>query len=124
MNVAGVLTSVQVVLADGGNSPADVDPTTGHGPEWGKAGPIGLLTVVLLCVAVYFLVKSLNRQIKKVPESFDPAAKVSVAAGGAASTTTDAGQAAAGSAVTGDAGAPPAPPAGSDATTGGGRAAE
>jgi hypothetical protein len=80
VSLVGAMTSVQVFLADGGNSPADVDPTTGHGPEWGKAAPIGLLIVVLMCVAVYFLVKSMNRNLKKVPESFDPAAKVSVGA--------------------------------------------
>ena len=50
-----------------------MDPTTGHGPEWGEAAPIGLLVIVLMCVAVYFLVKSLNRNLKKVPESFDEA---------------------------------------------------
>lgn len=74
------------VLADG-NSPADVDPTTGHGPEWGKAAPIGLLIVVLLCVAVYFLVKSMNRNLRKVPASFDPSAKVVVGAAAATGTT-------------------------------------
>lgn len=81
MTVAGAFTSVQAVLADGGNSPADVDPTTGHGPEWGGAAPIGLLIIVLMCVALYFLVKSMNRNIRKVPESFDPAPKVVVGAG-------------------------------------------
>ncbi len=126
MNV-GAPTSVQVFLADGGNSPADVDPTTGHGPEWGKAAPIGLLIVVLLCVAVYFLVKSMNRNLKKVPESFDPAAfdpaaKVAVSAGGMESTSgADSGAA---SAVSDDPGVVPAPPAGSDAAHGGGRTAE
>lgn len=80
MTAAGMVTSVQMLLADGGSSPADVDPTTGHGPEWGKAAPIGLLVVVLLCVAVYFLVKSMNRNLRKVPESFDPAAAVAVGA--------------------------------------------
>lgn len=82
--IAAAVASVQV-LADG-NSPADVDPTTGHGPEWGKAAPIGLLIVVLLCVAVYFLVKSMNRNLRKVPESFDPAAKVAVGAAAATGT--------------------------------------
>lgn len=85
MNVASAVTGVQLFLADGGNSPADVDPTTGHGPEWGKAGPMGLFTIVVLCVAVYFLVKSMNRNLKKVPESFDAAPKVSVGANGVAS---------------------------------------
>ena len=67
----GALNAAYGYLADGGDSPTDVDPTTGHGPEWGEAAPIGLLVVVLMCVAVYFLVKSLNRNLKKVPDSFD-----------------------------------------------------
>ncbi len=80
----GATTATRVLatrlLADGGNSPADIDPTTGHGPEWGKAAPIGLLTIVLLCVAVYFLVKSLNRNLKKVPASFDAPVPAAVGA--------------------------------------------
>jgi len=75
MNIAlaaAGLHSAYGYLADGGDSPSDVDPSTGHGPEWGEAAPIGLLVVVLMCVAVYFLVKSLNRNLKKVPEAFDP----------------------------------------------------
>jgi hypothetical protein len=68
-----LLVGAALFLADGGDSPSDVDPTTGHGPEWGEAAPVGLLVIVLMCVAVYFLVKSLNRNLKKVPESFDVA---------------------------------------------------
>lgn len=86
-----VLASVQLLLADGGDSPADVDPTTGHGPEWGKAAPIGLLVIVLLCVAVYFLVKSMNRNLKKVPESFAATPMASVASGGG-STSDEPGE--------------------------------
>lgn len=52
------------VIADGG--------TRNHGPDFGKASPLGLLIVVLLVVATVFLVRSMNRQLKKVPESFDP----------------------------------------------------
>lgn len=62
----------RVLLADGGSSPTDIDPTTGKGPEWGKAAPIGLLVIVLLCVACYFLARSFSRNLKKVPASFDP----------------------------------------------------
>ncbi len=71
-------------LASGGDTPpSSVDPTTGHGPEWGKAAPIGLLVIVLLCVGVYFLVKSLNRNLRKVPESFEAVpVSVGAAAGG------------------------------------------
>jgi hypothetical protein len=42
------------------------------GPDFGKAGPFGLLVVVLLLIAVLFLVRSMNRHLKKLPESFDP----------------------------------------------------
>lgn len=51
--------------------PGDYDPSTGKGPEWGKAAPIGLLVILLLGVAVFFLLRSFSRQLKKVPASFD-----------------------------------------------------
>ena len=45
------------------------------GPEWGKAAPAGLLVILLLAVAVFFLVKNMNKQMRKVPDHFgdDPA---------------------------------------------------
>ena len=39
----------------------------------GKAGPLGLLMMVLLLIVVLFLGRSMGRHIKKVPVSFDPA---------------------------------------------------
>jgi hypothetical protein len=51
------------VIADGG--------TKNNGPDFGKATPLGLVVVVLLVVATLFLVRSMNKQLKKVPESFD-----------------------------------------------------
>jgi hypothetical protein len=51
-----------VVLAEASNQlPEDV----------GKAGPIGLLLIVLLLIATAFLVKSMGRHLKRVPRSFD-----------------------------------------------------
>jgi hypothetical protein len=41
------------------------------GPDFGKASPLGLLVVVLLLLGTVFLIRSMNRQLKKVPESFD-----------------------------------------------------
>ena len=41
------------------------------GPDFGKASPVGLLVIVLLVIATVFLVRSMNRQLKKVPKSFD-----------------------------------------------------
>lgn len=52
--------------------PGDYDPSTGKGPEWGKAAPIGLLVILLLAIALFFLLRSFTRQLKKVPASFDP----------------------------------------------------
>ena len=42
------------------------------GPDFGKASPFGLLLVVLLLISVVFLVRSMNRHLKKLPDSFDP----------------------------------------------------
>ncbi|MGV0626755.1 hypothetical protein [Mycolicibacter minnesotensis] len=41
------------------------------GADFGKASPFGLLVIVLLLLATFGLVKSMNRQLKKLPESFD-----------------------------------------------------
>ncbi len=37
----------------------------------GKAGPLGLLLVALLGVAIALLVKSMSRHLKRIPRSFD-----------------------------------------------------
>ncbi|MGV0745036.1 hypothetical protein [Mycolicibacterium sp. XJ870] len=42
------------------------------GPEFGKAAPFGLLITVLLLVGTFALVWSMNRHLRKLPESFDP----------------------------------------------------
>jgi hypothetical protein len=39
----------------------------------GKAGPIGLLLIIVLLIAVLLLVKSMSRHLKRIPPSFDPA---------------------------------------------------
>lgn len=41
------------------------------GPDFGKASPVGLLIVVLLLVGTFVLVFSMNRHLKRLPESFD-----------------------------------------------------
>lgn len=40
----------------------------------GKAAPLGLLVILLLCLAVYLLGRSMATHLKKVPASFDPPA--------------------------------------------------
>src|SRR5919112_4403667 len=54
---------VVVLAAPGDQLPEDV----------GKAGPIGLLLIVLLLIAVALLVRSMTTHLKRVPRSFDPA---------------------------------------------------
>ncbi|MCX2934758.1 hypothetical protein ORI20_31320 [Mycobacterium sp. CVI_P3] len=57
-----LLTTAVTVLAD---------PPKNSGPDFGKASPIGLLIVVILLICVFVLVWSMNRHLKKLPESFD-----------------------------------------------------
>jgi len=40
--------------------------------DTGKGSPIGFFVVLVLVIAVYFLYRSMNRHLKKVPESFEP----------------------------------------------------
>ena len=41
------------------------------GPDFGKASPVGLLVLVLLLIGTFALVWSMNRHLKRLPESFD-----------------------------------------------------
>jgi hypothetical protein len=50
---------------------ADTAPRN-SGPDFGKASPFGLLVVVLLLISVMFLMRSMNRHLRKLPDSFDP----------------------------------------------------
>ena len=47
------------------------DEPVNTGPDFGKASPVGLVVVILLLIAVLLLGLSMNRQLKKVPKSFD-----------------------------------------------------
>jgi hypothetical protein len=42
----------------------------------GKAGPLGLLLIVVLFIAVLLLVRSMTGHLKRLPPSFDPADQV------------------------------------------------
>ncbi|SFE19656.1 hypothetical protein [Blastococcus tunisiensis] len=54
------MTELSTVLAQ--QAPEDV----------GKAGPLGLLLIVVLLIAVFLLVRSMSTHIKRIPVSFDP----------------------------------------------------
>lgn len=51
---------------------ADEKGPTNVGPDFGKAGPFGLTVVVLLMVGTFFLIRSMNAHLRKLPEAFDP----------------------------------------------------
>ncbi|MFC6014059.1 hypothetical protein [Nocardia lasii] len=42
------------------------------GPEFGKASPLGLLVVLVLLVGTVLLVRSMNKHLKGLPETFEP----------------------------------------------------
>ncbi|HYH24443.1 MAG TPA: hypothetical protein VD834_03775 [Blastococcus sp.] len=42
----------------------------------GKAGPLGLLLLVVLLIAAALLVRSMTTHLKRIPPSFDPARQV------------------------------------------------
>jgi hypothetical protein len=61
--VTDVVLAIAGVMAD--ETPRDT------GPDFGKASPFGLLIVVLLMIATFFLVWSMNKHLRKLPQSFD-----------------------------------------------------
>lgn len=63
MRVNGLLLTM--LLADG-NAPVNV------GPDFGKAGPLGLAVVLVLLVGTFLLIRSMNSHLRKLPETFDP----------------------------------------------------
>jgi len=60
--------STALFAAAGSQLPEDV----------GKSGPLGLLLIVVLLIAVAFLVRSMSKHLKRVPRSFDPEDRVEV----------------------------------------------
>lgn len=55
MSSASVAVLAGALLADGENK---------------KSGPIGLVVILLLCVACYFLFRSMSKHLRKVREEF------------------------------------------------------
>ena len=62
---AVLLAGVSAVLAEAGP-----DKAPANNPEWGKAAPTGLFVLLVFIVACFFLFRSMNRHIKRVPENF------------------------------------------------------
>lgn len=47
---------------------APPQPPPGEGPEWGKAAPVGALVLVLLGIAVWVLMRSMNKHLRKIQQ--------------------------------------------------------
>ena len=63
---APVHTTAMVLSQQPGNG-----DNGGQGEDFGKSSPLGLLVLVLFFIAVFFLVRSMTKHLKRVPESFD-----------------------------------------------------
>jgi hypothetical protein len=47
-------------------------PTPAQGPEFGGSSPIGLVVTLFMLIALVFLIRSMNKHLRKVPPTFDP----------------------------------------------------
>ncbi|AOW91900.1 hypothetical protein BFN03_02155 [Rhodococcus sp. WMMA185] len=47
-------------------------PSSPAGPEFGKSSPVGLVIILALLAGVVLLVRSMNKQLKKLPPTFEP----------------------------------------------------
>jgi hypothetical protein len=52
--------------------PPGAPPGSERGEEFGKTSPIALVVILLLGLATALLIRSMNKQLRKVPPSFDP----------------------------------------------------
>lgn len=51
-------------------TPTPDDPG-GRGEDFGKSSPVGLVVLIVFFIAVFFLIRSMNKHLRRVPESFD-----------------------------------------------------
>jgi hypothetical protein len=51
---------------------APPDAPGGQGEDFGKSSPVALVVMILFFVAVVLLVRSMNKHLRRIPESFDP----------------------------------------------------
>jgi len=63
--------AVTGTLLVGQPTPAPEDDPGGQGEDFGKSSPVGLVVLLLFFVAVALLVRSMNKHLRRVPESFD-----------------------------------------------------
>ncbi|MDQ3406087.1 MAG: hypothetical protein M3548_22290 [Actinomycetota bacterium] len=68
IDLSGPDLSATVAMAQPAPPPADPG---GQGEDFGKSSPLGFLILILFFVAVAFLIRSMTKHLKRVPESFD-----------------------------------------------------
>lgn len=49
--------------------PGSSDPLAHRDPEWGKAAPAGILVWIFLGVALFLLIKSMNKHLRRIPKN-------------------------------------------------------
>jgi hypothetical protein len=64
------LTETVAMVVQPSPVPGPEDPG-GRGEDFGKSSPFGFLVLILFFVAVAFLIRSMNKHLKRVPASFD-----------------------------------------------------
>lgn len=64
--LSGLLTlsATDLVLAQ--------DAVVPTGPEFGKASPVAAVIVLALMIALFLLIRSMNKHLRKLPETFEP----------------------------------------------------
>jgi hypothetical protein len=81
------LLATEILLAQTPTPTATPPPNPNStGAEFGKSGPFGLVIVLLLLIGVVFLIRSMNRHLRKLPVNFDE--KSTAGAEASSSTTT------------------------------------
>lgn len=68
-SVAGF--SAPVVTGAVAQQPTPPPDPGGQGEDFGKSSPVGLVIMLLFFLAVALLVRSMNKHLRRIPESFD-----------------------------------------------------
>lgn len=69
-----VFNATAIVLVQPPTTPTPGDQG-GQGEDFGKSSPVGFVVLLLFFIAVVFLVRSMNKHLRRVPRSFEPPAQ-------------------------------------------------
>ena len=69
--IAGYAATILTYALLAQPTPTPDDPG-GRGEDFGKSSPVGLVVLIVFFIAVFFLVRSMNKHLRRVPDSFDP----------------------------------------------------